>query len=95
MNKRTLEVIVVGEPYTLVTDESEEHILHAARITDSTIRNIERAGINDQRKVIVLAALQIASRMLKMQDEQKALEEEKDHLNKWMERQNKLLSDFF
>ena len=95
MSKKTLEVIIVGEPYTLVTDESEEHILHAAQITDSTIRNIERAGINDQKRVVVLAALQIASQFLKMEREQKELLSDRDYLDKWMECQNKLLSDFF
>lgn len=94
MSKKTLEVTIFGERYTLVSDESVEHIESSARLVNQVMDGIKRAGVSDEKKVAVLASLQLASKMLKMEEEREGFIEEKSHLDEWIEKQNKALSDF-
>jgi len=94
MSKKTLEVTIFGEQYTLVSDESKEHIDNSTRLINEVMQAIRQAGVSDEKKIAVLASLQFASKMLKMEEERESLIKEKSHLDEWVERQNKALSDF-
>lgn len=94
MSKRTLEITILGESYTLITDESETHLVQAARAVDEIMRVIKQVGITDQKKIAVLASLQLASKLIKVEKEHVEFLQEKEHFNDWIKRQNRILSDF-
>lgn len=94
MSKRTLEVVILGEHYTLVSDESDEHISHSAHAINQIMHSIRQAGVSDGKKIAVLACLQLASKLLKVDAAHEALLQEKTLVKEWVERQNKTLSDF-
>jgi len=93
MSKKSLEVTILGELYTLITDEGEEHIAQAAGYADRVMRVIERSGIDDRKKVAVLATLQMASELLKKEHASQSSKEETDRVEEWAKRQNERLSD--
>jgi cell division protein ZapA (FtsZ GTPase activity inhibitor) len=93
MSKKSLEITILGEPYTLVTDESEEHIILSANYADRVMKIIERAGVVDRKKIAVLASLQLASELLKVEHAAKASQEKSDRLHEWVDRQNRILSE--
>jgi cell division protein ZapA len=57
------KVTIFGESYTLVSDESEKHIVDAALQVDKLMSDIARAGVTDVKKVAVLVALQFSSEL--------------------------------
>jgi cell division protein ZapA (FtsZ GTPase activity inhibitor) len=73
------KVSLLGEPYMLVSDEPEEHLLLSAQRVDDLMKHIaERSGISDLKRIAVLASLQLANQiqhleMLLEQHEQKEL----------------------
>jgi len=94
MSKKTLEVTIFGDQYTLVSDESDEHISHSARLINQIMHSIKQAGVNDGKKIAILASLQLASKVLKMEEERECFTKEKSRLKEWIERQNRMLADF-
>ncbi|MFI5332805.1 MAG: cell division protein ZapA [Candidatus Babeliales bacterium] len=74
------KVHIFGDEYSLVSNESEEHIKAAAHLVDSLIRDIAHKGsVHQDKKVVVLAALQLASKALLLEQElaDKKLQEER------------------
>lgn len=71
MNKnKNCKVHIFGDDYSLITNESEEHVKQAALMVDSLLKEIAGKGsIHQDKKVIVLAALQLASKTLLLQQE--------------------------
>lgn len=64
------KVLIFGHEYSLVTTESENHIVQSARQVDAIMREIASpAVVTDERKIAVLAALRIASKMLKLEED--------------------------
>jgi cell division protein ZapA len=60
--KSSVKVTIVGEEYTIRSDESPEHTREVARYVDETIRNLMNAGaVVESHKAAILAALQITS----------------------------------
>lgn len=60
--KSSVKVTIVGEEYTIRSDESPEHTREVARYVDETIRNLMNSGaVVESHKAAILAALQITS----------------------------------
>lgn len=95
MTKRTLEVTVLGESYKLVTDDSEEHVLSTVRLVDTLVRDIENAGVKDQKKAIILATLQLASKLIKLEQNYSTMHHDLDLMHSWVEHQVVRLSENF
>ncbi|MEX0672175.1 MAG: cell division protein ZapA [Candidatus Babeliales bacterium] len=73
MNKelKKYTVTILGEPFSLVTDEEQEHVVKAAALADSTLQEIKsQVSLADSRKVATLAILQLASKYIHLQDQQ-------------------------
>lgn len=77
------KVSLFGETYTIVSDETEEHILKCVNHVDSLMRSItDSMNVTDGKKAAVLAALQLASKLqeteshykLKFQEHEKLIE---------------------
>lgn len=81
MNARrsVVRVTIMGEDYTIRSDESPEHTRAVAQYLDDMIRDIMNAGAAvETRKAAILAALQITSELFHAR---KAPEEIADRLN--------------
>ncbi|HEV2602010.1 MAG TPA: cell division protein ZapA [Candidatus Babeliales bacterium] len=64
------KVLIFGHEYSLVTTESEDHIVQSARHVDAIMQEIaSHAVVTDERKIAVLAALRIASKVLKLEED--------------------------
>ena len=56
--KSSVKVTIVGEEYTIRSDESPEHTREVARYVDETIRNLMNSGaVVESHKAAILAAL--------------------------------------
>lgn len=70
MNKevKSYKVNIFDDEYSLVTDESQEHISKSAAYIDSLMKEIaQKSSITDAKKLAVLAALRIASKTLNLE----------------------------
>ncbi len=65
-SKSVVRVRIVGEEYTLRTDETAEHTQAVAEHVDRTIRAILAAGVSmETQKAAILAALQITDELFR------------------------------
>lgn len=72
---KNLKVTIFGEPYTLASDEADEHVLKTAQLLDSLMQDIAQASkISDTKKIAVLAGLRIASQLVALKAEQEAID---------------------
>ena len=95
MSKKTLEVVLLGQSYKLVTDDSEEHVFDSARLVDTLVHDIEYAGVKDKDKAILLATLQLASRFIKLEHENSEVHTSFNEMSGWIEGQLVKLSKVF
>jgi len=59
------EVIILGESYTLASDQNEEHIQAATHKVDEIVKEIsQKAPHLEQKKVVVFAAIKVASMLI-------------------------------
>ncbi len=59
---KNIKVSIFGEGYSLISDESEEHIASVARRVDTLMREIaQQSSITDPKRIAVLVALRLAS----------------------------------
>ena len=67
MNKKSsVRVTIVGEEYTIRSDESPEHTRAVARYVDEIIRSLMNSGaVVESHKAAILAALQITDELFK------------------------------
>jgi cell division protein ZapA (FtsZ GTPase activity inhibitor) len=66
--RRSYKVTIFGDEYALMSDELEEHMAQAASLVDVAMREIDQsARIGNSKKVAVLAAMRIASKLLHLQ----------------------------
>ena len=68
---RNCKVTIFGESYSLITSESEEHVVQAAHQVDLIIKEIAHKSTNniDEKKCAVLTALRFASKVLLLEAE--------------------------
>ena len=65
---KTYKVRIFDEDYSLLSDESKEHLIQSAALVDSCMREISQgASISDIKKVAVLAALRMASQVIRLE----------------------------
>ncbi len=73
------KITIFGDSFTIVTDESEEHIMHAALRVETQMKELaERLGATDVKRLAMLASFQIVSKLL--------------HLELYLEQENQLAS---
>ena len=63
-------VTILGEVYSIVSDESEDHVKQSAELVNTLMKEIsEKSKLLDIKKVAVLAALCVASKTKHLQAE--------------------------
>lgn len=90
MNTETkrYKVVIHDQEYNIVSDELEEHIIQAAALVDETMRLLSpKSALIDQKKLAVLSALQIASKLFQSQQQLALCKEREDSLMRWTENQ--------
>lgn len=66
MKAQQYKVMIFGDQYSLLSDESQEHMNIAASLVDNLMKEIAgKATSADTKKIAILTALQIASKLLK------------------------------
>ena len=74
--KSSVKVTIVGEEYTIRSDEPAEHTRAVAKYVDETIRGVMNAGATvESHKAAILAALQITDELFKSRDGREELGE--------------------
>ncbi len=74
--KSLVKVTIVGEEYTIRSDEPPEHTKAVAKYVDETIRGVLNAGaVVESHKAAILAALQITDELFKTRDSRTELGE--------------------
>jgi cell division protein ZapA len=67
--KSSVKVTIVGEEYTIRSDEPAEHTRAVAKYVDEMIRSVMNAGATvESHKAAILAALQITDELFKARD---------------------------
>lgn len=94
IHKEAVRVSVGGKSYTLATDEGHAHVYEAAALVDRMVNEIVSGGLKDEQKATILAALQLASLLIKQQDETLQQQEISTYIMQWVELQNEQLSTF-
>lgn len=95
MVKSRVKVSICDTPYSLMGDEDESHVFHAAAYVDSAMRAVLAAGVVEREKAAVLVALQLASKVLKREEHEQHQTEETKRLLEKMEREIHLLVGTF
>jgi len=61
--------VTIGDTtYTLATNESEEHVVKAASYVDSLLKEVANKSAADEKKVAILVALRLASKLLILEE---------------------------
>jgi cell division protein ZapA len=72
--KSSVRVTIVGEEYTIRSDESPEHTRAVAKYVDEVIRSLMNSGaVVESHKAAILAALQITDELFKARQSRTAL----------------------
>jgi len=67
---KRIEVLLYGESYSVISDESEETVLEVAKQVDELMRLIgRRTGLSDLKKIAVLTALKLATSQRKLEED--------------------------
>lgn len=65
---QNLKIHIFGEEYSLVSDESHEHIEKAAMLVDAYMREIaEKGTLANEKKIAILGALRLASKLVQLE----------------------------
>jgi len=68
---KSYKLSIFGDHYTVVSDESEVHLLESAHMVDMIMKDIAQKSRNpDAKKIAVLAALKVASNLLNIERQQ-------------------------
>lgn len=85
---RSIEVQILGQGYTIRTDEDEEYIKSLAKYIDEKLKEIYNAAPNiNQARAMVMTAFGITDELFK-------LRMELQHLDRLIEEKTKILSGF-
>lgn len=67
--RHVVKVRIVGEEFTLRTDEEPEHVVAVAAYLDDAIKRISNAGtVLEPNRAAILAALQITDELFKLRE---------------------------
>lgn len=92
MIKNRVKVSICGVSYSLVGDENELHVFRAAEQVTMAMRAVMDGGVVEREKAAVLVALQLASEILKQQNNDYYQKEEVERLIEKIERSTQLLT---
>ncbi|TNF52361.1 cell division protein ZapA [bacterium] len=85
---QSVEVQILGQSYSVKTDQDAEHIKKIAQYVDGKLREIYSTAPNvNQTKASIMVALGIADELFKIRIEQESLD-------KMIEEKTKMLSSF-
>jgi len=83
---RSIEVRILGQSYTIKTDEDEEYIKSLAQYVDEKLREVYSFSPNiTNLKAAIISALGIADELFKLRRQQ-------EDLDKFIEEKTKILS---
>jgi len=69
IEKKKLRIEIFNDQYSLVSDEREQDVLKASQVVDKLMREIaDKSGLHDDKKIAVLAALQIANKIVNLEN---------------------------
>jgi len=77
--RKGIEVRILGQVFTVVSDDGEEHVLRVAAEVERRMSDLAQRG-QPAFTAAVIAALNIASEYQKLQDKHKSLQENIDRL---------------
>lgn len=82
------KISIFGESYFLVSDESEEHLMSSAQLVDSCMKEIaQKSQITESKRIAVLVALQLASKVLASKNGIDKVEQKSDQLIKLVDKE--------
>ncbi len=85
---QSCKVTIGGSSYSLVTNEPETHVVSAAQLVDSLLKEVVgKSAAVDEKKSAVLVALRLASRVLLMEAEANEQRRTKEQLIKILDRE--------
>ncbi len=68
--KNTYKLLIFGDHYSVVSDESNAQITKAASMVDAMMKEISsKASQVDEKRIAILVALQMASRLLALESQ--------------------------
>jgi cell division protein ZapA len=76
MGKQKYAVVISGIEYTIVSEDSVDHIKRVSNFVDRKLQEIEKTTLYPKQTATVLTALNIADELLKTQDEHTKLRKE-------------------
>lgn len=80
--KKKYKIDIFEQEYVLVSDEAEFLIRNAAIFVDNTMKEIQKSGVRDSKKIAVLAALRFAI----------LLEQQAQHIRTAQEKERELVT---
>lgn len=84
------KVSIFGESYYLISDEPEKHVMNAAQLVDSCMKEIAHKSKDTEiKRIAVLVALQLASQALIAKS---AIENNQKHCDKLLDLVNQELA---
>ena len=89
IDAKSYKVTILDKQFSLVSDEPERHIIEAAALVDTYMKNMQSnaGGRIDTEKIAILTALQLASKYLYMQESVEKRRREESDLVAKIERQ--------
>jgi cell division protein ZapA len=64
--RHVVKVRIIGEEYTLRTDEEPTHVVAVAEYLDNAIQKVAASGVLEPNRAAILAALQITDELFKL-----------------------------
>jgi cell division protein ZapA (FtsZ GTPase activity inhibitor) len=92
MSKKKVQVTINNVSYSLVTDQSEEHLKSAAEMVDELVKSILSSGVSEISDAAVLSALQLASKFSKLEVKYREQEEQQQRLVERIEREAQIFA---
>jgi cell division protein ZapA (FtsZ GTPase activity inhibitor) len=75
------KVSIFNEVYSFVSDEPEEHLIKAVQQLDAGMKELaEKASLIDSKRLAILVALRVASRLSMLESHMKQCQEENQRL---------------
>ena len=66
---KKLKIEIFNDQYSLVSDENEQDIIKASQLVDLLMKEIaDKSDLHDGKKIAVLAALRMASRIVNLEN---------------------------
>lgn len=65
---KSIKIHILGEDYSIVSDESADHIVQAAELVNSYMQEITaKSSVSNEKRIAVLGALRLASKLVQLE----------------------------